>query len=209
MADPFLLSVAKAIVDPIVKLLGATYTTLRRPAVKGKRAPKNLFVHVKPGASVARVREVLGTPHQQGDGQYRYTFADARVQIDSADGITVDTVSVALASVTRRSQFQIWPMQDLVLGRTTFASVLAPEDEIWFDYSSKYYHFYVTKYFGFPGLYWTYGLGYLACPGVLPDKHHWSPKKQSRDEIPQKLKINWACVSRLPKPPPFAYYGFL
>jgi len=168
-----------------------------------------LFEHIKPGVSVSRMKEILGHPQQEDEGQYRYVFAEACVQVDSNDKITIDSVSVGLTKVTRRNRFLIWPMPHIVLGKTTFASIIELTDEVVFDYSSKFYHFYIVKYFGFPGLYWRYALGVLECPRVNPDKHHWSPEVQSREEIPVGMKINWVCITREDKPPPFCYYGFL
>jgi hypothetical protein len=195
MSDPLLFSVAKAIASPAMKLAGYAFDKLRRPLLSAKRAPKNLFEYVKPGTSLARVREVLGPPHGESDGQFRYVFAEACVQIDSADKIAVDSVSAGLTSVARRNRFHVWPIADLVLGKTTFASVLDPDDKVEFDYSSKFYHFYVLKYFGFPGFYWNYALGYLECPGISPDGHHWSPASQPREEIPKEMTINLCYAS--------------
>ena len=209
MTDPFFFSVAKAILSPAIKLVGFAYELFHRPSVSYKRAPKNLFAHIKPGASMARVKDLLGSPHQETDGQYRYAFSEVCVQVDSADKTTVDSVSVGLRGVARRNRFPVWPINDLLLGKTTFASLIEESDKVIFDYSSKFYHFYIVKYYGFPGLYWNYALGYLECPGVSPDGYHWSPDAQSRDEIPKKMTINWACVTRLDEPPSFAYYGFL
>lgn len=209
MTDPLLFSIAKAVASPVVKLLSFAYRRLRRPSVVYKRAPKNLFEHVKPGTSVARMREILGTPHQENDGQYRYAFAEACIQVDAEDRATVDSVSVGLTGVTRWNRFHIWPIHDLVLGKTTFASIIEADHKVAFDYSSKFYHFYVVKYYGFSGFYWNYALGFLECPRVFPDEHHWSPDSQPREKIPEEMKINWVCVTRLQEPPPFSYYGFL
>jgi hypothetical protein len=209
MTDPFLFSIAKTIASPIAKVASYAYAKLRRPSVGYRRAPKNLFEHVKPGTSLAKMKEVLGTPNQESDGQYRYVFAEACVQVDCADGVSIDSVSVGLCGVTRWNRFQIWPIHDLILGKTTFLSIIESSDEVTFDSSSKFFHFYVVKYYGFPGLYWNYAVGVLECPGVFPDKHHWSPNAQSRDEIPREMKINWACVTRRQEPPSFSYYGFL
>lgn len=209
MTDPLLFSVAKAIASPIAKLIGVAYGRFRRPLVANKRAPKNLFEHVKPGASVARMKEILGTPHQENDGQYRYAFIEACVQVDAADQITIDSVSVGLTRTKWWNRFQVWPIHDLILGKTTFASVIETDLPVVFDYSSKFYHFYIVKYYGFPGFYWNYAVGVLECPRVFPDDYHWSPNTQSRDEIPKKMKVNWVCVTRCQEPPTFSYYGFL
>lgn len=209
MTDPLLLTIAKTIASPVLKLIGFAYGKVRRPLITERRAPKNLFEHVKPGASVERVKEILGTPHQEGNGQYRFVCTEACIQVDSADGISVDSVSVGLTAVTRWNRFHIWPVDELVLGKTTFASVLEADDQVVFDSSSKFYHFYVVKYFGFSGLYYRYALGVLECPRITPDPYHWSPTAQPRTDPPKEMKINWVCVSRFDEPPPFSYYGFL
>ncbi len=209
MTDPLFLAVARTALSSATKLVGFAYEWFRRPTVSYKRAPKNLFTHIKPGTSVARVKELLGPPHQETDGQYRYAFSEACVQVDSTDKTTVDSVSVGLRGITRRNRFHVWPINNLLLGKTTFASIIDASDKVIFDYSSKFYHFYVFKYYGFSGHYWNYALGYLECPGVSPDGYHWSPDTQSRHEIPRKLIFNWACVTRLEEPPLFNHYGFL
>lgn len=206
--DPFWLTITKTISSPLAKAAGFLYSRVRRPTVEYRRAPKNFFAHVKPGVSVARMKEVLGTPHAEGGGQYRYAFSEACVQIDSEDAVTVDSVSVGLTRVTARNHFHIWPIHDLVLGKTSFASVIEAADEVIFDSSTKFYHFYIVKYYGFPGFYWNYAMGVLECVGVAPDEHFWSPTNQSRDDIPPKMKINWACVTRCSEPPAFNYFGF-
>jgi len=130
MSDPLLFSLGKAIVSPAVKLASYAFEKFRRPYLSAKRAPKNLFEYVKPGVSLGRVKEVLGPPRGEDDGQYRYLFAEACVQIDSTDKITVDAVSVGLTSVVRRNRFHVWPIAQLVLGKTTFASRLRCQSRI-------------------------------------------------------------------------------
>ena len=155
------------------------------------------------------MKEVLGVPHKENEGQYCYVFADACIQIDAQDRSTIDAVSVGIRTVGWRNHFQLWPMRKLVIGKTSFKDVVEDDDAIEHSSSSKHFHFYVVKYYGFPGFYWTYAMGFLECPGVLPGDLDWFPSQNSKDEIPAKLKINWGCVTRLKEPPPFNYYGFL
>ncbi len=208
MSDPLWFSAGKALLSPFFRLVGWGHEKLQRPHIALRRAPKNLFEHVKPGISVPRMREVLGVPHREEQGQYRYVFSEACVQLDSEDETTVDAISVGLSTISWRHRFRVWPMH-FVLGKTTFRSVVEPEDKVEFDFSSKHYHFYVVKHFGFSGLYWSFALGVLECPWVYPDHHHWSPTQQSREQIPPEMKINWASVTRSGVHPTFNYLGFL
>jgi hypothetical protein len=155
------------------------------------------------------MKDILGTPHQEAEGEYRYTFEEICIQINTADRSTIDSVSAGLTRVIRSNRFDIWPLSDITLGKTTFASLVEMDDRVFFENSSKFYHFYITKYFGFPGLYWNYAVGVLECPGVFPSGFHWSPDTESREQIPKEMKINWVCVTRLPEAPAFNYYGFL
>ncbi|GGO83835.1 hypothetical protein GCM10011348_28660 [Marinobacterium nitratireducens] len=209
MSDPIVLSIAKSILAPAIKLFGLVFKTIRRPSFTYKRAPKNLFEHVKPGVSIDSVKEILGTPNQKSENQYRYVFSDACVQVDFNDHSSVNAVSVGLANISFWKRFQVWPINDLVLGKTTFAKIIDPDDEIHFDSSSKFYHFYVIKSYGFPGFYWNYAVGVLECPRVSTDKYHWSPELDQRSEIPPKMKVNWVCVTNLDEPPYFSYFGFI
>jgi hypothetical protein len=209
MADPTWVAAAKVLISPFTKLAALAYESFRRPTINLSKAPDNLFEHIRPGVSTSRVRDLLGEPHRATNGRYCYTFSDACVQIDSKDQATVDAVSVGLSKLGWRRDFHIWPMHNLVLGKTPFRDVVEPDAKIYFEWSSKEYHFWVVNYYGFPGLYCSYALGVLECPGVHNSGPHWSPDKEPRDEIPSELKINWACVTRLDEAPAFNYYGFL
>src|SRR5437763_1699665 len=156
MTEPLWLWVAKAVSSPLLKLAGYVANSLRRPSLSYRRAPANLFQHVKPGVSVQRMRELLGSPHKERTGEYCYTFADACVQVNASDDATIDAVSVAISDVGWRNQFPIWPMTTLTLGKTSFKEVVEENDGIHAESSSKFFHFYVVRFYGFPGLYWNY-----------------------------------------------------
>lgn len=208
MTEPILLSLGKTVLSPVFKLVGWVFKKWKRPSLSLTRAPSNILEHIKPGVPIERVREELGAPHRKADRQYCYLFSDLCVQIDTEDDVCVDAITVALRRMDWRSKFIIYPLQ-IVLGKTTFLEILDAETKIEFDKSSKHYHFWVTCYFGFPGLYLNYAFGALEAPGIIWQGEHWSPESQLRSEISKKLKFNWVCVYRLQEIPSFNYYGFV
>ena len=124
----------------------------KRPSISLKRAPQNLFHHIVPGTSLARAREILGTPHRV-DGQWHsFAFRDAHVQIGSDDAQSVRWLAVVLPRFERRAQFPIslGAAGSLVLGKATLADVLALDPEAQFkkDSSTKHWCFWTECNFG-------------------------------------------------------------
>jgi hypothetical protein len=205
--DFSLLALVKSLGAPLWKGLGYMLAKWKRPVVKYSKAPKNLLEHVRPNISVERVKEILGAPHNADKEQLRYLFSDCCVQVDFDEQQSVHSVSLGLSRVSLRTRFEVWPIDKLVLGKTTFASMI--ENEIVeLNKSSKFYHFYVVKNFGNHGHYKNYAIGVLACAGVGGVKEHWSPEQQPISEIPPKMVVNWVCVTNLEAPPGFNYFGF-
>lgn len=92
----------------------------KRPRIQLKRAPENLFHHLAPGTSLARVREVLGTPHRVDGECHSFAFSDAHVQIGSKDGQSVESIAVVLPELAPRgakaANAPVDPPDALVLG---------------------------------------------------------------------------------------------
>lgn len=171
----------------------------KRPTIRLKRAPENLFDHIAPGTSLARAREVLGTAHRI-DGQWHsFAFSDAHVQIGSEDGQSAQWVGVVLPKLDRRAQFPIavGGMGPLVLGKSTLADVLAldPDAKLKRESSTKHWCFWVECYFGFSGMYRHYLFGVIEAPCVLPPDFEWDHVNNRLASDPKTVRFNWMAVS--------------
>lgn len=207
--EPFLISAGKSLISPFTKLFSFAYRKFSRPSIELKKAPSNIFEHIKPRVPLERVREVLGIPHRRFGNEYLYDFSDLRIQIITNANEQVSSISAALTRITWRSKFII-PSLDIALGKVTFSNVLEDKNPIRFDSSSKHYHYWTEAYYGFPGSYCHYALGALEAPGIEPPPvKNWAPDFEDRSNIPKNIKINWICISDSAEIPPFSYLGFL
>lgn len=207
--EPFLISAGKSLISPFTKLISFVYRKLSRPSIERKKAPSNIFDHIKPGITFDRVREVLGTPYRRHDSKYLYNFSDLKIQIITDINGQVSSISAALSRITWRSKFKV-PVLEIILGKTTFLDVLEEDNPIHSDSSSKHYHYWTEAYYGFPGLYFHYAFGAMEAPFINPPpSQNWSPNLDDRSSIPKNIKINWICISDSSEIPPFSYLGFL
>lgn len=175
----------------ITKLLDC----FKRPKVAFKRAPENIFDQLCPGTSLERMREILGAPHRESDGQYSYSFRDAFVQIRSKDQKSVTSAALALPRIDKKTQFQIPPLPH-VLGKTSLANVLSDSDStIEKDNSTKHWGISVQNYYGFSGLYRYYTFGVLEAPCLECPCFEWDHTTDSLKSDPSTVIINWASVS--------------
>ncbi len=168
----------------------------KRPAIRLRRAPENLFLHLTPGTSLARVSEVLGTA-QRIDGEcHSFAFSDAYVQIGSKDGQSVESVAVVLPEIGRRTRFRlgILPFE---LGKSTLGDILAfePDATILRDNSSKHWCFWTECNFGFSGLYRYYLFGVIEAPNVRPPEFEWDHTNNRLASDPRTVRLNWMAVS--------------
>jgi len=169
---------------------------LKRPRIELKRAPENVFSHLPPGTSLARVREVLGTPHREDAGFYSFRFSDALIQVGPNDRESVESISVVIPQLGRRTRFPVYPLP-LVLGKATLGDVLKldPEAQIKKEFSSKYWCFWTESYFGFPGLYRHYLFGVMEAPCAQPPEFEWDHENERLKSDPNTVRVNWAAVS--------------
>jgi hypothetical protein len=171
----------------------------KRPTIRLRRAPENVFHHIAPGTSLARAREILGTPHRV-DGQWHsFAFSDAHVQIGSDDGQSAQWVGVVLPRFERRAQFPISlaSMGSLVLGKATLGDVLAldPDAKLKKDSSTKHWCFWIEGYFGFSGMYRHYLFGVIDAPCVLSPEFKWDHANDRLKSDPKTVRLNWIAVS--------------
>lgn len=167
----------------------------KRPKVTLRRAPENMFDQLCPGTSLERMREILGAPHRESDGQYSYSFRDALVQIRSKDQKSITSVAVAIPRIDKKSQFAI-PPTALVLGKVRLNQVL-PDSESGLkkDSSTKHWGIWVRNYYGFPGLYRYYTFGVLEAPCLECPSFEWDHATDTLKSKPEDVIINWASVS--------------
>ncbi|WP_157381510.1 ETEC_3214 domain-containing protein [Methylophilus sp. 5] len=209
MIESLLISLGKSLISPLLKLISWAYGRFKRPNIELKRAPSNLFDHIKPGRSAEKMREILGAPHRKYADQYLYKFKDVCVQVSVHNDEYIQSVSMALSRVSKLGRFKISPL-DFTLGKTTFLEVLKENSVIESDSSSKFYHYWTKAYYGFPGAYLYYTFGILVAPGVAsPSDEFWSPNLHNRSEIPKDKKINWVSISHSDDLPSFDYLGFM
>ncbi len=178
----------------VTRILGRLIDRFKRPTIIRKRAPENVFEQLCPGTTLERMREVLGAPHREHNGQYSYSFSDALVQVRSLDRNTISVLAVALPKIDKRSHFKIHPTQ-FVLGKLRLSDVLEGDSEIQKDNSSKHWGFWVRKYYGFPGLYRHYTFGVLDAPCLECPPFEWDYSNGVLKSAPKEVVVNWASVS--------------
>lgn len=150
-----------------------------------KQLPK-IFSELGPGASLARMRGLLGQPYAQGNAmaglarildnadqffgtqgsgkkimdqrkQFSYRFEDAYVQIRSEDGSSVSELIVVTRDPASPSKFEVRDT-GVVIGKSRLSELLKL-GEVENDQSSKHYLDYIYTYGAAPGAYLHYFYG--------------------------------------------------
>lgn len=181
------------------RLFDSIIDRFKRPRISLKHAPENLFDHLPPGTSLARAREVLGTPHRVEGEWHSFAFCDAHVQIGSKDGDSIEWIAIVLPQIKRRARFPIsvGAMGTILLGKSTLGDVLAldPDAKIKRDNSSKHWCFWSECFFGFSGLYRHYLFGVMEAPCALPPEFEWDHENDCLKSEPRTVRLNWVAVS--------------
>lgn len=97
----------KSLTTPVAKTVSWIYSKFKRPSIELKKAPENIFQHIKPGVDFDRVKEILGAPHRKIHDEYLYSFKDLKVQITVEPDNQISSVCAALSEVSRRTRFKI------------------------------------------------------------------------------------------------------
>lgn len=176
------------------RLIDALVERNKRPKVRLKRAPENLFEQLTPGTSIERMKELLGAPHREFEGEFSYAFRDALVQIRSADHRSVLSLAVVLPKVDKKTLFPVYPL-GFVLGKQSLHDVLTSDSIVNRDNSSKHWCFWVREYYGFSGLYRYFTYGVIEAPGITPPNFEWDHENNKLQSDPKTVPINWVCVS--------------
>lgn len=165
-----------------------------RPRIHEQHAPVNLFEYVQPYGSLEHVEKVLGVPYRKEGRWITIKFADVFVQLTSQNNSTIASVDVLLRRPRFRTTFPIYPL-DFVLGKLKLSQVLDSKAELTKEFSSKFFCFYVTKYFGNPGKYFYYTFGIYSGPGIVRPKFEWNRERDELATDPHKLLVNWIRIS--------------
>jgi hypothetical protein len=168
----------------------------KRPSIHVPKAPSNIFQHIVPGTSLARVAEILGTPHRVDGEWHSFAFSDALVQLGSKDGRVVEWIGIVLPAIERRNRFPIG-IGSIVLGKSTVADALAlaPDSKLQKDNSTKHWCFWTECYLGFPGLYRHYIFGVIEAPCAVAPKFKWDNANNCLESDPKSVPLNWIAIS--------------
>lgn len=195
MFEAILSFVSKVAGGFVARMIGGLVERLKRLKIALKRAPKNIFEQIAPGTSIERMKELLGAPHRESEGEYSYTFRDALVQIRSEDRRSVLSIAVALPTINKKSFFPVYPM-GFVLGKQSLHDVLTPESTIIKDNSSKHWCFWVREFYGFSGMYRYFTYGIIDAPCIFPPPFEWDYTTNQLKSDPRTVLVNWVCVSK-------------
>ena len=186
--------IVKTILSGAANIFGFLIKKLRRPKIETPRAPANIFEHIKPYASISRIKEILGNPCREENNTQYFRFKDALVQV-VYDGIdTIQSVSVTLPAMSLWARFPVPPTK-FILGKTTVADFWSDELTWTKDGSSKYTLYSIERYFGYPGNYWHYTFGLYEGPGVSMPQFEWDYKNHCLTSDPKNVKFNWVTIA--------------
>lgn len=163
-----------------------------------RRAPENLFEHLKPGTSMAKAREVLGVPTREYANYLTFKFQDAYVQVNTDDGKSIAAVCVVLPMLKRRATFRVYPL-NFVLGRSSMSEATWGDEPVYqYDRSSKHYEFRTTQSFGFEGHYLSYIFGVIGAINIKEPNVRWHTDGEGEQGVvispPKEIIPNMACV---------------
>lgn len=162
-----------------------------------KKAPTDLLRYVRPGTSVANMKEHLGAPfsmdtHSTNEHAsavtYRYKFSNLNLEAYSRDGITIHVMTLVLPRVEGADHFYV-PMLEHVnsfmFGRDCLGTVTGKTDEVRSETSSKHGVLISEKFYGNPGQYRKYRFGVFSGPSAPYDAANSTiiSSEASQDEL--------------------------
>lgn len=179
----------------------------------------SIFKELGPGASVEKMKNLLGPPYAQGAPlsgairvmqnfkdfvgdtstlpkdarkQYSYRFNDAYVQLRSEDGETISELMVLIIGPKMRANIDVY-RTDVVLGKTNLAATLESNEQPHVDYSAKHHLAFSYQYSGAPGNYLHYYFGSIETMNApAPDEEgmvNFAAVTAQRTEAPY---FDWA-----------------
>lgn len=190
------LAIGKAAISFLPSSVRWINNRYRRPAIALKRAPRNLFDHIKIGSSREHVRETLGPPRRADQECWQYRFADLLVEVvffGEHGGVTA--VMVGLVGTAKKQRFEV-PGCSKALGVMTVADVLDddPEATVTYRSSLRQEELFVHTVYG-PSCIrqcWTFGV--LSCPYSRALHHttfRWDWRANRLETPPAEIRVNW------------------
>lgn len=183
---------------------------LGRPSIEihiGK-TPHNIFTGIQLGSSAPWVQQKLGYPAQISDGWWGYIFSDALVSIEFNSQMAVDSVAVALVDNKSKFYFPAIHFECPALGSAMLSDVLAEHLEMDYVDSTRHSELLVYGREGVRGAwhYITFGALWPHFPGSLfESEFEWNKEERRLITPADKVKINWAAISRRPGPAHFPW----
>lgn len=144
-----------------------------------KMAHSNILQIIAPHVYKEKVIELIGQPHETGNGQAAYRFSNALLQVNY-DGDSVESVTLVSLKMGWPNRFKIFPL-NFILGKSTFLDACVPAQdqshiELECDGSTKFMSLTNEQYFGNPGRYFYYSFALLEAdtfPTVsMPDAQY-------------------------------------
>lgn len=199
MSDPATGLLARLASSVVWRALSSVWGRFQRPSYQLKRAPENIFLHLRPHTSLATAREILGTPIREYANRQSFRFSDAFIQIGVTEDKAISYVCLVIPRVTRRTTFRVYPLH-FVLGKSTMKDASWGEEPSYeFDNSSKHWQVWTKQYFGYYGNYLHYAFGVLGAPNVTETPIRWNKGEDNVDPIiqspPNEIVPNMVWVS--------------
>lgn len=181
-----------------------------RPSIEIQigRAPSNIFTGIRLGSSASWVQQQLGHPAQIGDGWWGYRFSDALVSLEFDSQMAVDSVAVALVDDKSTFCFPAVHFDCPPLGKAMLSDVLAEHLEMEYVESLRHSELLVYGREGPQGAWHYITLGALSphiSGSLLESEFVWDKTEEQLITPKDKVKINWAAVSRRSGPAHFPW----
>ena len=181
-----------------------------RPSIEIQigKAPRNIFTGIQLGSSASWVQQHLGHPAQIGNSWWGYRFSDALVSLEFDSQMAVDTVAVALVDDKSTFYFPAVHFDCPPLGKALLSDVLVEHLQIEYVDSLRHSELLVYGREGPPGgwHYITFGVLSPHVPGSLLEiQFEWDKDAELLITPKNKVKINWAALSRRSDPAHFPW----
>jgi hypothetical protein len=193
------------------------YTEPKQVLLEHKAVPSDLLAYIYPGTSIANLRDMLGPPFAETERSLKYKFKNLLLEVDTRDGVTIDTLTLVLPSVEEADEFPIPPLTstqgaEYVLGTLRLGEVMTHQDDLLEDTSSKHGAISVAKYFGNPGYYCNFLFGVFDGPGARYDGPLGPDDGSTLFGRPDDLIVNVLTISHMdadvPEMAVFDFYSF-
>jgi hypothetical protein len=173
-----------------------------------QRAPQNILIGIELGTSAPWVQQQLGYPTKVGESWWGYRFSDALVSLEFDSNMAVDSIAVALVDDKSTFHFPSVFFNCPPLGKAMLSDVLVEHLNMEHVASLRHSELLVYGREGPRGAwhYITFGALWPHFPGMLlPSEFEWSNDEERLITPRNKVKINWAALSRRSGPVHFPW----